>query len=336
MPYFIFIFISLFIQIASSKEQHHFKKGFNQAWMKNDYAHQWENAHYDPIYADKLLKLTRDSNAKILRLWIFEGSWQSQFLKTKNFATSKIKPEILFNLRHFLRLARQYNVQISLTFLDGNSFKYVLDKPDLKNFWWNIFNNKYDQLDEFYRNAIFPVYKLIHDEFKDVVTQIDLVNEVNAINEFGLFENGKESLSYFLCRIKTGSPTKTTASLGWANAEELYFNGLLNQSCLDFFDIHLYNDQGRIPRCLDYKELSLSGIEFQLGEFGQSSALYDDSIQEVVTLNFLKEAHDCGFTSALAWRLFDQRPFPNPDERFSFFNSYGPRPAYKVFKNFRN
>jgi hypothetical protein len=310
-----------------------FTTGFNQSWFKDQYAYQWQDGNYDKEYAEKLLILNKEAGSQLLRVWLLEGSWLSQFQKERKTGVLTIRPDILKNLQHFFKLARKHKVKLNLTFLDGNSFRYVIDRPELSAFWWNIFNDKFGALDQFYDHIISPVYKMISDDFRDVVTQIDLVNEVNAIAEFKLFENEKNAMSHFLCRLGKGSPAPVTASLGWANAEDLFFSGFLNQSCLSFFDLHFYNDNGAISRCEEYKLLAQNGIFLQLGEFGQSSMAHDDALQSLVTKNFLNQSKLCGFKSALAWRLIDQRETPNPEERFSYILNNRPRPAYGIFRD---
>lgn len=311
-----------------------FSTGYNQAWLKNAYAHQWEDHYYDKSYVDNLLKFTMDSKARILRMWLYEGSWLSQFEPEKKSGKLRIRPDIIKNLRHFLKSARKFGIKINLTFLDGNSFQYVVDRPELSNFWWNIFNNKYDKQKEFYDFAIRPIYQLVEKDFRDVVVQFDIANEVNAIAQYHLFEDPKLAMSSFLCKMKEGSPAPVTASLGWANAEELFFGGFLDQACLDFYDIHFYNDQGSIPQCEKYKLLAQKNIILQLGEFGQSSPDLIDDLQSFVTSKFIQNAKECGFQSAMAWRLLDHRDAPNPEARFSYILDDGrPRPAYWTFKD---
>jgi hypothetical protein len=327
--------LSFFFVALGSRPLFAFTKGFNQSWFKDHYAYQWQDGIYDKEYAEKMLILTKDSGSQLLRVWLLEGSWLSQFQTNRKSGALIIRPDILKNLQHFFKLARKHKVKLNLTFLDGNSFRYVLDRPELSAFWWNVFNNKFGGLDQFYDHIVSPVYKIISDDFRDVVLQVDLVNEVNAISEFNLFENEKSAMSHFLCRLAQGSPVPVTASLGWANAEELFFSGYLDQSCLSFYDIHYYNDTGAIPRCEDYKLLAKKGIFLQLGEFGQSSMAFDDALQSLVTKNFLNQSKLCGFKSALAWRLIDQREAPNPEERFSYILGDRPRPAYTIFRDFK-
>lgn len=306
-------------------------KGFNQAWMKTYYAYQWLDRYYDPAHTEHLFALNQQYRSKILRIWLYEGNSLPQFYFVEG--KLKLKPEVLKNLRHFLEVARSKNVEVSLTFLDGNAYRELWLHPERLNYWWNVFNNKFGKQEEFYREAILPVYKLVA-EFRSTVTQIDLVNEVNAIDYFQLFESGKASMSQFLCQMKKGAPSPVTASLGWADAETRFFSGFLSDSCLDFYDLHYYNDAGYIAGCSEFKKLAREGVWLQLGEFGQLSESFDDQLQSYVTQKFLTSAKNCGFRGALAWRLEDYREGVNPEARFSFMSFGKPRPALEVFSNF--
>lgn len=308
------------------------EKGFNQAWMKNNYGFQWLNAYYDPQYVERLLKLNQEHQSGLVRVWLYEGMYLTQFHVIDG--RLKLKREVLKNFRHFLEAAKAKNLKVNLTFLDGNAFRELWLHPERLSFWWNVFNNKYGKQEEFYQEAILPVYKLAA-EFKGTVTQIDLVNEVNALDHFNLFEKGKLTMSSFLCQFKKGAPAPVTASLGWGDAETRFFSGFLWDSCLDFFDLHYYNDAGFIAGCEEFKKLARKGVHLILGEFGQLSESFDDDLQEYVTQKFLSNAKRCGFRGALAWRLEDYREGNNPEARYSFMAFGKPRPAMKVFSSFK-
>lgn len=309
------------------------EKGFNQAWLKANYAYQWLDKYYDQKYAEDILILTTKSGSSLLRMWVYEGATLSQFEFNEKKQSIKLRPEVTKNLKHFFKLARKHNVKLNLTLLDGNAYKDLTFKPVLLNFWWNVFNNKYNMQNHFYQEAILPIYQMIKSDFMDVVTQIDLVNEVNALEYFNLFHQPKINLSRFLCQIGKSSPVPITASLGWAGAVEKMMQGYLADACLDFYDIHLYNDEGVIPLCAQFKRMARQGVRFQLGEFGQKSAAFDEKLQTLTTKNFIKNAKKCGFQSALAWRLDDTRDGFNPEARFSFLAFNKPREAYYIFKN---
>lgn len=309
-------------------------KGFNQAWFKRSFAYQWLDKYFDEAYVEKILILNKEADSKIIRMWLYEGSGLKQFDLNLKSNQITLKPEVLKNLRTFLTLARKHGIKVNLTFLDGNAYKTIGKNAQLEAFWWNVFNDQYGALEKFHQVAIAPVYKLVNDEFKDVVTQIDLVNEVNALESYHQFESPQVNLPRFLCKLGKGSPVPVTASLGWAGEAERLMSGYLSKACLNFYDIHLYNDEGTIPLCNEFKRLARKGVHLQLGEFGQKSPAYDDGLQSLITKNFLTHAKNCGFKAALAWRLDDTRPGENPEARLSYMAFGKTRPAYKVFKNF--
>ena len=319
--------LALFFSIPSQA----FVKGFNQAWFKQNYSVQWLDRFYDHDYAEKLLKLSSEANSEIFRIWLYEGTNLYQFELDNIGNPIRIKDEVLKNLRDFLLLSRKYHQKVYLTFLDGNSFYGIKNSPKLP-FWWNMFNDQFDLQKVFLKVAFKPVYELIASDFKDIVTQIDAVNEVNALFYSEVFYTQKDGLSKFLCESKKGSPVSFTASLGGYNTEELYFSDFLSESCLDFYDLHFYNDSGSIPNCNRFLEQSKNGIRLQLGEFGQLSTSFDDDLQSFVTMNFIANSKACGFEAALAWRLEDVREGYNQDARFSYLSFGLIRKAYQTFK----
>jgi hypothetical protein len=311
-----------------------FIKGFNQAWLKNHYGLQWLDRNYDPKYVEKIFKLNKKANSSVMRIWIFEGMYLEQFDRNNDGSINRIKPEILKNLHHFLNRAKKNKINIYLTFLDGNAFNGIINETDYADFWWSTFNIAEPYQNNFYVKAIEPVYALINKDFKSVVTHIDIVNEVNALVNLNLIGQQKDSLKKFLCNMAQNSPAPFTASLGWLNAEEVFLSGLLKDSCLDFYDIHFYNDSGVIPHCEELKAISQKGTKLFLGEFGQSNYAFDDELQKEITQNFLANAYNCGFFGAMPWRLEDIRPGFNPEARFSYVAFGKHRPAFKVFKKF--
>lgn len=323
--------LACLLLILLSRPALSFTKGFNQAWLKNNYSSQFLNPYYDQKYVEALFDLNQKANSKLLRIWLFEGTSLNQFSVNLQQGKLNLRPDFLKNLNHFLSTARKYGIKISITFLDGNVFSQFRDNQ-VRDFWLSVFNQNTNERKLFFINAIKPIYKLINSSFLDVVSQIDLVNEVNALKEYGMFEND-QNLKRFICEMKKEVPVAYTASLGWANAEELFFSGLLDNACLDFYDIHLYNDEGIISRCDDYLKLSKQGVHFQLGEFGQASLDYNEELQSKITFQFITQAKSCGFKSALAWRLLDVREGHNPEARFSYLSFNRPRQAFYIFRD---
>jgi hypothetical protein len=326
----------VFMLFSVQAEAKPFLKGFNQAWLENNYGTQWLDQTYDKESAKKLIQTARQAHAGILRMWLYEGASLQQFNLLPSGAPESIKTEVLANLRNFLSLCRTAHLKVNLTFLDGNAFKQSDAYATALPYWRSIFEGDQPRLSAFYRVAIAPVYRLIKEEYSDVITQVDLVNEVNALQSDQAFPHLSHlGLLNFLCRLKSKSPVPTTASLGWDDGARRLLRGYFLGSCLDFFDIHVYNDEGKIPACPEFQILAFLGVKFQLGEFGQKSTRIDPKLQAKITGEFLTNARRCGFQSALAWRLNEVRSIGDVDLRFGYVTSAGESPALKVFREFK-
>ena len=64
------IWIVLFT-LGISVQSYALKMGFNQGWLNDQYGSQWID--YDRAEAERVINLTKNANAKILRMWLFEG-----------------------------------------------------------------------------------------------------------------------------------------------------------------------------------------------------------------------------------------------------------------------
>lgn len=241
------------------------------------------------------------------------------------------------------KLREDKKIKLNLTLFDGNIISQD-SFASLKNRWWNLLNNKYNTADNFLNNILSPILSIMN-LYPNTVSQVDLINEINALNGAyyiypQMFKKKWVGLNKFVCKwnkfIKknTSYNVKLTSSFGWKNAISNLLSDKLDSSCIDFYEIHLYNDTGVIPKCSQLKTFSLKKNKFiQLGEFGQKSKAYDDDLQANNLMNFIKSAPQCGINSALAWRLSDLHSESNPEARFSFEAFGKPRPAYYVFKN---
>jgi hypothetical protein len=100
-----------------------------------------------------------------------------------------------------------------------------------------------------------------------------------------------------------------TASAGWHTAAKDVALGRFSGLGLDFYDIHLYDDRGRVPEAFGLREVSWrTATPILLGEFGQKTERVDDAIQRRATGAFLANAKANRFIGALGWRLDDERP----------------------------
>ena len=271
-------------------------------------------------------------------MWLFEGATQ----KGVNWVDGNphsLDQEYLDNLKEFILIAKAEGVELNLTLFDGNmTWGWNKMPKNLQDRWWNIFNAKYDVLNRFMQT----IYKqlldmLLEDGLYTTVTQIDFVNEIDAlvwaIAGGSRFENGWHSANKFTCDLynyskshPVGSKIMFTSSVGWLTAPYDLVSANFYPHCVDFFDLHVYSDSGNIPFCKSLKQLRDGHKKpLQLGEFGQMSKKYDDRIQIDGLRNSVKNALRCGFSSALAWRLVDHR---KGEDRFN----YDGRGSYYIFR----
>ncbi|MDH4257541.1 MAG: cellulase family glycosylhydrolase [Candidatus Aminicenantes bacterium] len=83
---------------------------------------------------------------------------------------------------------------------------------------------------------------------------------------------------------------------GWHNEENVrdgYYRGL----GLDFYDIHVYRDDGWLP--------SSSSLNLDkpclIGEFGQRTDIWDDTLQNTADTQLMNNAWDLGYAGCLVW-----------------------------------
>jgi hypothetical protein len=339
----IFLFcISIFSDVEA------FNVGFNQGWFFNSYAHQWSNASYSSVEARRVLDLAKGAGAKTLRMWLFEGP-SSNALLWKNGVVVGLSTEFVKNFQDFLKAAKERDINIYITLFDGNMLR-SLQSGEERSRWWNLLNNKQGARNAFETNALGPLLSILYRaEFRSAVFGIDVVNEMDAAVSAFRFEDQWSGANTFTCGIRSFvrsrrgsfSAIPVTASVGWP-AIPFYNRGAANlilepnphYSCVDFWDIHFYSDQGTIENCEKIGDLARHYRKpVYLGEFGQKSKSYNDSLQVSVTQKFVERAKACGFSGALAWRLSDVRPGHNPEARFSFESNGKTRPAYNFIKS---
>ena len=315
-----------------------FTTGFNQGWIHNRYGTQWVDG-FDLNEFRRVMKLTKQANGNIVRFWLFEGyNSQSVLLNQNTFIG--LNPKFVANLKLVLQAAKEENIQLNLTLFDGNMGTYSAPNQDLKNIAWNFLNNKYQVRQDFINKVYSPLIDIINlPQYQGVVTQLDLVNELNALvrsRSEVRFDEGWGQANQFVCdfyqvKQSKGARFAMTASVGWGDAVDVVLNKTLWPNCVDFFDVHIYDSDGDIDSCQQVANYAHSqGKQIYLGEFGQSNfwQKYSDDTQTTATRNFLNNAYRCGFDGALAWRLVE-----NEDNSFLAYEKKGVlRPAYFEFQ----
>lgn len=326
-----------FVLLLLSQPAHAFETGFNQGWIRNSYGTQW-GQNFDEAEFARTMDLTRAAGGTLLRYWLFEG-FVSDAIEWKDGAPERLSPRFLGNLRKVLLLAKRKGVRLNLTLLDGNMGKMRGPNQQSTWWWWNMLNEKHGAREQFRERVWKPLLIVLSDpEMEGAVAQLDLVNEINALVRRASptrFEGGWHAANRFVCELRRDRDAVVpgrlplTASLGWDRAADLLLNGSLYPGCVDYFDVHVYDNAGEIPRCTEIVRLARRhGKAVQLGEFGQARSRVSDSIQARATEGFLRNARSCGMSAALAWRLAE----PEGSAYLSFERHGRLRPAYDTFR----
>lgn len=342
------------------KSNNEFNVGFNQAWLGTYYSGQWQESYVDaetkknvPVYsaaeADRMLDLTKNAGGKNLRIWLFEGQNSTALKWSKDGKVEGLDPAFLKTFEKFLLQAKAKGIQVYPTLFDANAFNDMPAGP-MRDRWWNLMNDKNGGLDAFKKNALEPLFKLLNrPDLRSTISGLDIANEMDAAVNHNRFEKGWEGANKLICNIRSqlheakgsGKPIPVTASIGWPMiplvnraAADVLLDPNPHPNCVDFWDLHLYNNGGTIPNCAAIKAfVKKYQKKIYLGEFGQFSGAYDDKLQKSNAESFIANAKRCGFSGALAWRLSDVRPGYNPEARYSYEGNGGLRPAYEVIKS---
>lgn len=306
--------------------------GFNQGWIFNRYGSQWVSG-FDENEFRRVMRLTHEAGGNTLRLWLFEG-YSSESLIWENGRAQRLNPVFVGNLRRVMAIAREEKIGLNLTLFDGNIGNWQPPSIESRNWWWDLLNARNGARQDFIQGIFLPLLETLSDpSLAGAVTQLDLVNEINALTRRASevkFTDHWHGANRMLCEFygakqATGSRIPFTASVGWGDAADRILENNPWPACVDFFDFHVYSDGGDIPRC---HELAGHGRRFgkkiQLGEFGQSLGLSLDWLQAQSARNFALNALACGLDGALAWRLAE----PESGAYLSFEHGGRLRPAY--------
>ncbi|HVY61914.1 MAG TPA: hypothetical protein VHF22_09690 [Planctomycetota bacterium] len=308
-----------------------FETGFNQAWIGEAYGHDFTTS-FDPAAIDRDLAVARRAGASVVRLWLFEGQMkQGVAFATPGTRATGLVPGFLDHVEATCIAARRAGLRIYWTGHDGNWAWPLHTRAADINF--NILNDKYGEGQSFRARALGPVLDVLA-RYPDTVFAYDLMNEVEGSVAKWFWSDGWTGARRFIqaeaAFVHARFPgLAVTASAGWGTAAEDLVAGRFSGLGLDFHDIHLYNDDGVIPKAYQLRDLCWrTGMRLCVGEFGQKTQKVDDALQRKVTARFLAAARDLGCFAALAWRLDDERPdAPSFVPCFSFLRGGAERPA---------
>jgi hypothetical protein len=323
--------------------------GYNEAWFGQNYLNSLASNPYfypglplsstfDPTFVDTMFAGMQAGGAKIVRIWVFTALQGIVLDPTKSHIQRPpvgpgLTSDLIDNLQIVFTKARKYGLMVYVTALNGNDMtKAATNITGLRPYFSNLLTNTTER-DAFKTYALGPLLDLFNkttavDEQgisfrnRDYIYAFDLINEIEAPLNSSYFSNGWAGAQGWIKNVATfvkswpctagcvttGSWLPVTASAGWGYAVTDITFGLFANLNLDFYDLHVYADSGQY-----YGESTLCnnvyGHPIILGEYGQKSQTYNDSLQATATHNFIDGAKNfkngakgyC-FWAALAWQ----------------------------------
>lgn len=305
--------------------------GYNQGWIEGGYGHDLTD-RFDAGAWERVLRRTRAGGGSVLRVWILEGKAKEGVIWSGHRPTG-VEPALLANLRTLVSLAEREGVQIYWALLDGNWPEHWAKGLDFDR-QFNVLNDKFGHGARFRERVLGPILDVLRER-PQVNYAFDLLNEVQGSVRAHLWPDGWAGARRFLAAtsafLRARAPgLKVTASSGHHSAAWDLLCGRLDGLGLDFYDVHVYSDSGKIPYgWVLARHARRRGLPLVLGEFGQKSAKLDPALQARALRGALADAKRLGFAAVLAWRLEDQQAH---DLRFSFYDGDRPRPALNVMR----
>lgn len=281
-----------------------FVLGYNQAWFGHSYGRSF-TTDFDETRVREMFLKTREGGGSVIRLWFFE-IMQGLELGDDAPKVKGLRPGFLENIEKTLRISRETGVAVYLTLMDGNGMP--AENSPMRDYYWNLLNELHGEGDAFRERALKPFLELAH-RYRDTVFALDLMNEIQAPIARHYWKDAWNGPRAWVLRharfARALAPwLKITSSLGWEHAPRDLMRGLVSGLELDFYDLHLYDDDPTghifIWTCDRSRR---DRVPILLGEFGQKTQTDDDRLQLSSTRAFLKHARGSCYRGALAWRL---------------------------------
>jgi len=310
--------------------------GYNEAWFGANFGTDY-TTNFDLAYVQKVFDGIVADGGHLVRLFLWEIP-QGFSLAASPPYTQQVSSQFLGNVDTVLTEARKRALWAYITLLDANT----IDKITGAIHTWgvNLLNDTSGEQAAFNANALGPLLA-VFDKHQDNVFAVDIINEIQACSQNGVFPDATNGPRAFLraeaAFIKSRSPwVKVTSTAGWPSdilmtgAQYDIANGLYSGLGLDFYDLHAYDDSGSYPGATAMCNRAASdGVPIYLGEFGQSTKQTDDTIQYNATASFLNNSKGLCFKGAFGWRF-------DPQESYLAYvhADFSPRPAVAIMQTF--
>lgn len=310
--------------------------GYNEAWFGANFGTD-DTTNFDLAYVQKVLDGVVADGGHLVRIWLWEVP-QGFSLAASPPYTQQVSAQFLANVDTVLTEARKRALWAYVTLLDANT----IDKITGAIHTWgvNLLNDTSGEQAAFNTNALGPLLGVL-DAHQDNVFGVDIINEIQACSQNGVFPDATNGPRAFLQAettfIKSKSPwVKVTSAAGWPSdvlmkgGQYDIANGLYSGLGLDFYDLHAYEDSGSYTGATAMcNRAATDGVPVYLGEFGQSTKQTDDTIQYNATASFLNNSMNLCLKGAFGWRF-------DPQESYLAYvhADFSPRPAVAIMKTF--
>ena len=297
-----------------------FVTGINLAWLDGQYDHDFGTnqtrnndmpqgtlkvAYPDSkLNYESYIKDISSVGVKVVRLWLFERFEGLAF----GHGGHVIGPtsDIFYNLRDACKIAKKHGVKFYFCLMDTWGITSS-DLPDLqKKQYLEIINGLITTKDKRKSFLDAAIDVLSDDIIKKSVWAVDVLNEPEGLERNKILNDRgidtkivwSQLIEYIqdACtkiKQKTGHPT----SCGFQDSNNLikFKNQLKN--AVDFYDFHVYNDTGSLPK---YTDLNLDK-PCVIGECGQSNQNVDNNLQRNVVKNFLEHSKKLQYSGCMIW-----------------------------------
>jgi hypothetical protein len=287
-----------------------FIKGCNLAWLDGAYS-TWLGADptepgwgmaYNSAHLNSYMSNMHTMGITVLRVWVNEGDMGD--VSDANDNVTGVTTAWTDNFANMVQLAANNHIQLYVTLNNGRSD--WLENPA--------------QAASYLTNALIPLITTYKGNTN--IFAIDLMNEIDGTVQGSLgnytstgatWAQAQAYISTFAAAIHSADPTrKVSCSTGWHQWYNLsYFLGL----GLDFYDFHNYQDTPVFPPA------SSLGMDkpIYIGECGQGTDEWNDSIQAACELDALDSARSGGYAGVGIWDY----EYPGSSDIYSMVNTNG-------------
>jgi hypothetical protein len=275
-----------------------FVRGANLAWLDGNYGsdiglnpiHPSYGINYNSTHMANYMANMKSMGCNVIRIWLFEEEEGLTFNSSGQ--VSGLNSTFLTNLDNIVSLAGQNGLHCYFTLLNSPT----------QDGYGDIYTNSTDQND-YINNAVIPLVSRYKGNSS--IFAFDINNEIESQiggsnGNYGSGITWTQAQSYIKAVASaihgTDSTRLCTCTSGWHSWSNLQA-GLFLGLGLDFYDCHVYSDDGGIPTA---SSLNLDKPVI-LGEFGQATDSWNDTTDNTSVGDFVYDAINNGWAGCAKW-----------------------------------